>query len=122
MAEGDEFILCSNNQASNEQIWRLLVREDANGNACLNVCGDTSGVAGGKTPISLEETNTTGSIPIGSTEISVLNNGANNGVINGVIIRPGQEKTWGFKDPIDTAIAWDSTGAGTTTLSIDYMD
>lgn len=47
MAEGDFYFDCPKSGNSMEDAWRRMVRLDADDNPCLNVCGDTSGGAGG---------------------------------------------------------------------------
>ena len=58
-------------------------------------------------------------IPIGATEVSIFNNGAGAATSNGGTIPAGVEETYGFHNPIDTAITVD--GLTTEQMIITYM-
>lgn len=57
MAEGDEFKDCDINGYSLEELLILSIREDANGDPCLNICGTVSGGGGGGSGITFEVDN-----------------------------------------------------------------
>lgn len=63
-------------------------------------------------------TTATGTVPIGASEISFFNNGNNDATVNGIPLPAGVTRTFGFKNDIDTAIAFDGNGEQ---ILIDYM-
>lgn len=73
-----------------------------------------------KTPTSIDTdvAGTAGSVPIGATEISFFNAGNNDATVNGITIPAGVTRTFGFHNPISTAITFDAL---TSRLLIDYM-
>ena len=70
-----------------------------------------------KTPTSVNTTGA-GSVPIGASEISFFNNGSLDATVNGTPLPAGVTRTFGFKNDIDTAIAYNGNGEQ---VLIDYM-
>jgi len=90
--------------------------EVSNGNRLLvETASETGGVA--KTPTSVNTTGA-GTVPIGASEISFFNNGSIDATVNGTPLPAGVTRTFGFKNDIDTAIAYNGNGEQ---VLIDYM-
>lgn len=70
-----------------------------------------------KTPTSVVTT-TTENIPVGASEVSVFNNGSSNATVNGTILPPGFERSFGFLAPTATTIPVVANG---NQVLIDYM-
>lgn len=70
-----------------------------------------------KTPTSIV-TIANHTVPIGATEVSIFNNGATAATVNGTTLPPGITRTFGFRNPIASAIVCTSAG---NQLLIDYM-
>lgn len=73
-----------------------------------------------RTPTSIDTdvAGATGNVPVGATEISFFNAGSADATVNGTTIPAGVTRTFGFKNPINAAIAFDAL---TSRLLIDYM-
>lgn len=78
---------------------------------------DTGIITLSKTATSINTTGS-GSVPIGASEVSFFNNGSLDATVNGTPLPAGVTRTFGFKNDILVAIAYDGNGEQ---LLIDYM-
>lgn len=133
MAAGDAYIDCSNAKSllSEEQILRLVLVYDSEGNPALRVYDAAGGGGGGggvfptpttRTASFIREASSANSVPAGARSVTFYNAGSADVDVDGTVLKPGEtiSFTAGMYDTL-AAISYDSSIYGASELVISKV-